>query len=394
MANREHSDSDEPLAQTQAASWSRFDELIAGLTQIHEDARRSAARSVDQILTVRSWLIGAWIIAYEQRGEDRARYGERLLESIALAIRERGVTGLSQSSLKNCRQVASVWPRLVIRQTLSGESVPALDLPEFPEQNTDGLAFRDDAWMLRLRTELSFSHLLELSRIDAPLRRASYEVEAIKQRWSLRELKRQVQSMLYERAGLARDPSVALAQSGRDREVPAATIRDPYVLEFLGLEGRAPATESELEAALIEHLEHFLLELGRDFCFMGRQYRITVGGRHHFIDLLFFHRRLRCLVAIDLKLGAFGYEDAGQMNFYLNYLRENVALPEESPPVGIVLCSEKDAAEVRYATGGLDQQVFVSRYLVALPTEEQLRRWLLEEQEALARTLPPAGSAG
>jgi len=370
-----------------ATPWSRFDDLVAGLARLHEHARQSAARSVDQIITTRSWLIGAWIVAYEQQGADRARYGERLLESLADAFRDRGVTGLSQSNLKNCRQVAIAWPRLVNRQTLSGESVPTPELPDFPDRGRETLTWRDDAWMLRLRSELSFSHLLELSRIDDPLQRAFYEVETLKQRWSLRELKRQRQSLLYERAGLSRDPSsvVALTQNGRVAEVPATTIRDPYVLEFLGLEGRAPANESELEAALIEHLEHFLLELGRDFCFMGRQYRITVGGRHHFVDLLFYHRRLRCLVAIDLKLGAFGYEDAGQMNFYLNYLRENVSLPDENPPVGILLCSEKDVAEVRYAMGGLDQQVFVSRYMVALPTEEQLRRWLLEEQEALAR---------
>jgi predicted nuclease of restriction endonuclease-like (RecB) superfamily len=391
MAVPEHNDRHDELLSP-IASWSHFDRLVAGLAQIQEHARQSAARSVDRILTIRSWLMGAWIVAYEQQGADRARYGERLLETLAEAVRAQGVTGLSLSNLKNCRQVAVTWPRLVIRQTLSGESFAPLEVPDFPDSTSDELAFQDDAWMARLRSELSFSHLLALSRIDDTLRRAFYEVEALKQRWSLRELKRQVQSMLYERAGLARDPRAVVApapaQDARRREIPASTIRDPYVLEFLGLEGRAPKNEAELEAALIEHLEHFLLELGRDFCFMGRQYRVTVGGRHHFIDLLFYHRRLRCLVAIDLKLGAFGYEDAGQMNFYLNYLRENVALPDESLPIGIVLCSEKDAAEVRYATGGLDQQVFVSRYLVALPTEEQLRRWLLDEQEALARPLP------
>lgn len=364
--------------------WSGFDALVTSLATLQQQARQAAARSVDEILTVRSWLIGAWLIAYEQHGADRARYGERLIDSLAEEFRSRHVTGLSASNLRNCRQVALAWPRLVIHQTLSVESVPSLPAPA-----GDVLAWRDDGWMTRLRTELSLSHLLELSRVDNPVARSFYELQALTQRWNVRELRRQRDSMLYERVGLSKDrdaAAVALAAQGRPLDTPGATIRDPYVLEFLGLEGRRPPTEAALEDALIDHLEAFLLELGADFCFMGRQYRITVGGRHHFIDLLFFHRRLRCLVAVDLKLGTFGYEDAGQMNFYLNYLAEKVALPGENPPIGIVLCAEKDAAEVHYATGGLDHQVFVSRYLVALPTEDQLRTWLSEEREVLART--------
>ena len=194
--------------------------------------------------------------------------------------------------------------------------------------------------------------------------------------------------MLFERVGLSRDTQavLALAQEGRVVETAATTIRDPYVLEFLGLEGRDVMRESDLEAALVDHLQDFLLELGSDFAFMGRQYRITVGGRHHFIDLLFFHRRLRCLVAVDLKLGRFGYEDAGQMNFYLNVLRDQVSLPDENPPVGLILCADKDLAEVHYATGSqIDQQVFVSRYLTRLPSEEQLARWLDDEREIVLR---------
>jgi predicted nuclease of restriction endonuclease-like (RecB) superfamily len=362
--------------------WSGFDALVTGLAALQRQARQEAARSVDEILTVRSWLIGAWIIAYEQHGADRARYGDRLIDSLAEEFRSRNVTGLSASNLRNCRQIALAWPRLVIHQTLSVESVPSLPTPA-----GDALSWRDDGWMTRLRTELSLSHLLELSRIDNPVARSFYELQALTQRWNVRELRRQRDSMLYERVGLSkdRDAVLALAGQGRSLDTPAATIRDPYVLEFLGLEGRRPSTEAALEAALIGHLEAFLLELGVDFCFMGRQYRITVGGRHHFIDLLFFHRRLRCLVAVDLKLGTFGHEDAGQMNFYLNFLAEKVALPGENAPIGIVLCAEKDAAEVHYATGGLDRQVFVSRYLVALPTEDQLRAWLAEEREVLAR---------
>lgn len=367
--------------------WSDFDHLVDSLSRLLVEAKNTASRSVDSILTARNWLVGAWIIAYEQEGADRARYGERLLASLAESFEAKRIPGLSVSNLKNCRQIAATWPRLGIRQTLSGESAPELPGP------AETLPWQNDEWMARLRSSLSFSTLLELTRIEEPLARAFYELEAVKSGWSVRELRRQRNTLLYERVGLSRDKDavMAMAETGRIVETAATELRDPVVLEFLGLGGRAPKDESELEKALIDHLEEFLLELGRDFCFMGRQFRLTVGGRHYFVDLLFFHRRLRCLIAIDLKMGRFGHEDAGQMHFYLNFLRENVSLPDENPPVGLILCSDKDAADVHYATVGMDQQIFVSRYLVALPTEEQLRKWLIEEQDALAASLPDHG---
>lgn len=361
--------------------WSGFDNLVDSLADLQARSREAAARSIDEVLTMRSWLIGAWIVAFEQEGDDRARYGDRLLDALAEAFASRGVSGLSSRTLRNCRQVALTWPTLGIRQTLSAKSLPTLS----PAQ--DALPWQDDEWVLRLRSELSLSHLIELSRIKDSVGRAFYELQALKNRWSVRELKRQRDAMLFERIGLSRDRDavLALANEGRLIDNPTTTLRDPYVLEFLGFESKDVYSEADFEAALVAHLHDFLLELGSDFAFMGRQYRVTVGGRHHFIDLLFYHRRLRCLVAIDLKIGAFGYEDAGQMNFYLNYLWENVSLPDENPPVGLVLCADKDAAEVHYATGNLEHQVFVSRYLTCLPREEQLRKWLDEEREALAR---------
>ncbi len=377
--------------------WSTFDRLVEELATLQGRARAAAARSVDEILTLRSWLIGVWIIAFEQDGSDRAAYGERLLNALAAEFKRRGVTGLGASNLKNCRQLALTWPRLGIRQTPSGETLPALPdlirqtpsgelVPSLPTRS-EPLPWQDDAWHAKLRQRLSFSHLLELSRVQEPLARAFYEVHALAQRWSVRELKRQRESMLFERVGLSRDKDavLALAEQGRLIDTPEAIIRDPYVFEFLGLPEREAYLEADLEASLIDHLQAFLLELGGDFAFLGRQHRITVGGRHHFIDLLFFHRRLRCLIAVDLKIGSFGHEDAGQMNFYLNYLRENIALDDECDPIGIILCADKDAEEVHYATGTLDTQVFVSRYLTRLPTEEQLRNWLADEKERLAR---------
>ena len=375
--------------------WSGFDRLVDALAAVQTQARDAAARSVDEILTLRNWVIGAWIVAYEQEGADRARYGAGLMDALAQAFQDRGIRGLGRSNLRNYRQIALTWPRLGIRQTPSGESRPPVEIWQTLSAESlpaalaavSLLPWQDEAWMARLRGELSFSHLLELSRVSEPLARAFYEVQTLAHRWSVRELKRQRDSMLFERIGLSRDRDavIALANEGRLIDTPLATVRDPYVLEFLGLPERAVYTEADLEAALVDHLQQFLLELGGDFAFLGRQHRITVGGRHHFIDLLFFHRRLRCLVAIDLKIGSFGHEDAGQMNFYLSYLREKVSLDDENPPIGIVLCADKNAEEVHYATGTLEQQVFVSRYLTRLPTVEQLRAWLAEERELLAR---------
>jgi predicted nuclease of restriction endonuclease-like (RecB) superfamily len=241
--------------------------------------------------------------------------------------------------------------------------------------------------LVRLFTTLTFSHLLELSRVDDLTRRAFYELHCLKERWSVRELQRQRDSLLYERIGLSdkRDEVLKLAREGALAESPAAQLRDPYVFEFLGIERRGVMAESDLEGALVDHLQQFLFELGRDFCFVARQFRISSGNRHHYIDLLLFHRRLRCLVAVDLKMGAFQPEHAGQLRFYVNHLAENVAYPEENPPVGILLCAERDAEVVRFATAG-DGDVFVTRYQLELPTEDQLKVWLHEERARLERT--------
>ncbi len=423
-----------------------LDLLAQAIGRIHTNAQARTGLAVNQVLNWRNWLIGAYIVEFEQGGEDRAEYGGKVMETLASRFRRKGFTGLSLSNLRNFRQVALSWPRLPIHQTLSGvfgqdihqtlsgksgclpENQLVSGLPEdgnrqtlsaescgmenshtpsdpsvlpelvhFPslQGKTPDLPWRDSAWTARLFSSLSFSHLLELTRVDSPLKRGFYELECIKSGWSVRELMRQRDSMLYERAGLSKDPEavMALAKEGRLVDSPETILRDPYVLEFTGLEKRTVYSESDLEKALLNDLEAFLLELGRDFCFVERQMRITVAGRHHYLDLLFFHRELRCLVAIDLKIGSFKHENAGQMNFYLNYLKGNTTKEGENPPVGILLCADKDTEEVHYATAGLDNTVFVSRYLVALPSEEQLKAFLRREQEIFSRMQAIGGNA-
>jgi predicted nuclease of restriction endonuclease-like (RecB) superfamily len=392
-----------------------FDSLAQDIGHIHQQTQAAAGRAVDQFLTLRSWLIGAWIVEYEQAGADRAAYGERLLASLAETLKAEGHKGLSLRNLKNFRQVTLTWPGLDIRQTLS--AIFGLRTPEEIRQmlsaNIEGgapetsllvlpvgggfaslrqraaelepLEWQDQAWLQRLFTTLSFSHLLELSRIDEPQKRAFYELQCLKEGWVVRDLIRHRNSLLYERAGLSRDKDalMALTRQGQLLETPRTILRDPYVLEFLGLKEPETFQESELEQKLIDHLQQFLHELGRDFCFVDRQYRVTVGGRHHFLDLLFFHRGLRCLVAIDLKVGEFEPAFAGQMEFYLNYLAENVAHPDENPPIGLLLCSHKEHEMVHYATARIADSVFVSRYLTELPSEELLLRWMREERSFL-----------
>jgi predicted nuclease of restriction endonuclease-like (RecB) superfamily len=413
----------------------KFPDLVAQISEIDGTARLTAGRTLQQILSLRNWLVGAHIIEFEQAGEDRARYGQRLMATLAESLREAGCQGLSLRNLKNFRQIALAYPGLdaeglgrrlafpglQVRQTSAESGAHGLVAPQAQGDTTPGileapcelappreirqtsaespappfsslarrtseqeLPWRDAGWTARLFTTLTFSHLLELSRIDDVSRRAFYELHCLKERWSVRELGRQRDSMLYERIGLSesRDAVLALAREGALAEDAAAQLRDPYVFEFLGLERHAVVSESDLERALVDHLQQFLFELGRDFCFVARQFRLTAGNRHHYLDLLLFHRRLRCLVAIDLKLGAFEPEHAGQLRFYVNYLAEHVAYPEENPPVGILLCSERDAEVVRFATAG-DGDLFVSRYQLELPTEAQLKQWLHEERARL-----------
>jgi predicted nuclease of restriction endonuclease-like (RecB) superfamily len=223
--------------------------------------------------------------------------------------------------------------------------------------------------------------------MDDPLKRAFYEVEALRNRLSVRELKRQIDSLLYERVGLSRDQAgvLAIAKEGELVTTPSEMARDPYVFEFLGLKREEFYTESQLERALLNHLQEFLLEMGKGFCFIARQRRVTFDNEHYYIDLLLYNRRLKCLVAIDLKLGRFRHEYAGAMNFYLNYLKAEEMEEGENPPIGIILCSEKNETHVEYALGGMSNQVFVSRYLLSLPTQEELQAFVQRTRQQLAR---------
>ncbi|GGF28421.1 PDDEXK nuclease domain-containing protein [Hymenobacter cavernae] len=335
---------------------------------------------------MRNWLIGWHIAEYEQHGSDRAAYGTQLLSQLARQLRE--VKGLAERRLYQCREFYRAYPGML--QTVSAELQRAglrhtLHLPAWPaitpapaSPNLPGIA------PALLLSRLSFSHFLELLALNRPLQRSFYEVQAVKNSWSVRELKRAIDSALYERTGLSTDKAAVLAgHAGAQPLVVADVVRDPYVLKFLNLEERASYSESDLETAILAHLQTFLVELGRGFCFEARQKRITFDNEHYFIDLVFYHRILKCHVLVDLKIGAFSHADAGQMNVYLNYYREHEMTEGDNPPVGLILCARKNDTLVRYATTGLAEQLFVSKYQVNLPSEAELQALVREEQERL-----------
>lgn len=356
-----------------------FEQLVKAFEQANEYLQEKAVSAVNQSLTMRNWLFGHYIVEFEQNGEDRAKYGDKLLNSLSRKLQNSGVKGVSITNLKLCRQFYITYPQ--IGQSLPDQSLRKA-LSEISGDDNKSKEGIDGAIIL---SRLSFTHIIELLTIEDPLKRLFYEVETLKGNWSVRELKRQTGSLLFERTGLTVDKK-GLLQAVNKKAVPARKgdiIRDPYIFEFLGLPQKDEVSESDLETALLNHLQEFLMELGKGFCFEARQKRITVDNEHFYIDLVFYHRILKCHVLIDLKIRKFVHTDAGQMNFYLNYYKENEMYDGDDLPIGILLCTDKDAATVRYAIGNIDNKVFISRYKVALPSEKELEQFIKRDKKAL-----------
>ncbi len=354
----------------------QYEVVFGDVSEIIDTARESAARSVNSAMTAAYWLIGRRIIEFEQSGEERAEYGAALLERLAEDLTRRFGRGFSRQNVQNMRQFYLSYPPDHIRQTLSG-GLPKLSGQQIRQTasgesgaDSTGLAFND----LVSTFSLPWSAYVRLLSVRNPNARRFYETEALRGGWSVRQLDRQIGSQFYERTALSQNRAVMLTagqeESPEDAIRPEEAVKDPFVLEFLDLKDEY--SESDLEEALIQRLESFLLELGDDFCFVGRQRRLRVGGQWYRVDLLFFHRRLHCLVIIDLKIGAFSHADAGQMHFYLNYARENWTREGENPPVGLILCSEKDESLARYALEGLSNNVMAAECRITLPDEELL----------------------
>ncbi len=365
-----------PVPSTGKAA--RYEAVFGEVSEIVEAARRSAARSVNAAMTTAYWLIGKHVVELEQGGRSRAEYGQETVERLAADLSARYGRGFSVRNIRLMRAFYLSKPNV---QTPSAESADG--------QIWQTLSAESLLDAMQSRFPLPWSAYVRLLSVQNERARTFYEAEALRGGWTVRQLNRQINSQFYERTALSRNKAALLAEGGEARPgdgiLPEEEIKDPFVLEFLDL--RDEYSESDLEEALIRHLESFLLELGGDFCFIARQRRLRIGDEWYRVDLLFFHRRLRCLVVIDLKIGKFTHADAGQMHLYLNYAREHWVRREENPPVGLILCAQKDEAVARYALEGLPNKVMAAEYRTTLPDEA-----LLASEIERTRTMLVAGT--
>ena len=316
--------------------------IVKEIKTVLEEARSNVAKQVNNELLNSYWNIGRIIVEYEQTVPERADYGKQTLKELSKALTNEFGKGFSRSNLQNMRAFYLLYPKC---QTLSGK--------------------------------LSWSHYCELLSISDVDKRSFYEKEAVNSNWSVRELKRQIESSLFERLLLSRgninkEQLLALAAAGNSIMEPADIIRDPYVFEFLGVPEDKPMLESDLEKALVLRIENFLLELGRGFMFVGTQQRVTINNTHYYIDMVFYNKILRAYVLIELKTTKLTPEAAGQINMYLNYYATEINDSDDNPPIGIILCTDKDSITAEYALGGLSNNIFASRYVLYMPNKEQL----------------------
>lgn len=360
-----------------------FEALTQCITTIHSALQTSAVNAVNRFATIRNWLIGRYIVEYEQCGNDRAQYGVRLLPNLVNSL---NISGINETLLKNARRFYIQYPRLSevadsICPMLSDKfpelsSIFSLQLDMLPICPTPSDKFTTPA--KTLIANLSFSHIVELLAVEDPLIRFFYEFECMRNVWSVKELRRQISTNLHIRVGLSKSPELAMQKLSEITECQNSVlqIKDPLALEFLGLNAGEYITESDLENSLISHLQEFMLELGKGFCFEARQKRMIIDDRYYFADLVFYNRLLHCNVVIELKNDEFKHEYLSQLNAYVSYYRANEMQPGDNPPVGILLCTRKGKQMVEYALAGMDNSLFISTYQLCLPDKKQLEKFL------------------
>ena len=360
-----------------------YENIRSGIVDLLKAARSAAARNVNSIMTAVYWEIGHRIVQTEQQGESRADYGEQLIERLAVDLTKQFGRGFGNASLWRMRAFFLAWPEDRILATVLRESSNSTAINAIRERgpNVDQLA---------ACFSLPWSAYIRLLAVKKPEARNFYETEALRAGWTVRQLDRQIQSQFYERIALSKNKAAMMEKAeepeSTDTITPEEAIKDPFVLEFLDLKDEY--SESDLEEALIRHLADFLLELGDDFAFVGRQRRLRLDDNWFRVDLVFFHRRLRCLLLADLKIGKFSYTDAGQMHLYLNYAREHWTKPGENPPVGLILCAEKGAAEAHYALDNLPNKILAAEYQTVLPDEKLIAAELERSRRSLESNKP------
>ena len=368
-----------------------FTALVDAVRRVHDECAAAVNRTVNTTLTLRNWLIGGYIHRYELYGADRAQYGERLMDKLADALRPHKIPATDRQRLyaymsfyRTYPQIAQAVPQglhsfdttntMGIFRSVTGKTYSATEESEIIRSATVQLELSAE----KLLSSLSYTHLEQLTALDTPLKRAFYEIECIRGNWSVRTLKRQIAALYYERSGLSMDKEklADMVHSAAEKAEQNLAIRDPYIFEFLGLKASEAVSESNLEAALLDNLHEFLIELGHGFCLEARQKSIVIGKTRGFVDLVFYHRILKCHVLIELKVDKFTHEHLGQLNTYVSWYRKHMMTDGDNPPVGLLLCTQKDHTLVEYATANMDNRLFVSKYQLELPTKEELERFL------------------
>ena len=369
-----------------------FESLVAEIEQTHSHFQQQAVKAVNISLTIRNYLIGFYIVEFEQNGEDRAAYGSKLLDSLAAKL---SIKGLVSAEISRCRQFYFCYPQILgaltqefknlvpqhILGTLSQDSNMGVEqsiiVSSTPQSTKSNLYVPGE----KLLSKLSFSHLVELIKLQDHLKRTFYEIECIKGTWSVRELKRQINSLYFERSGMSAKPELLseITQQKAETAGPTDIVKSVYAFEFLGLKTKDALEESDLETALLDHLQDFMMEMGHGFCLDARQKKILIGDEYFFIDLVFYHRILKCHVLVELKVEDFKHHQIGQLNTYVNYYKATEMQTDDNPTVGILLVTNKNNALVEFATAGIDNHLFVSKYLLELPKKEQLEAFINNE---------------
>lgn len=376
-----------------------FASLAAHIKQTNEVLRQSASSAINKHVTVRNWLTGFYIVHYEQGGSDRAKYGSSLLQKLAEKLNAPGLSSRDLRLYRNFYLNFIILAKPIEKYILSYQSIRQSPIAKLEER----YILTDTIWQSviaksnnkesediqisadKLFSNLSFTHFVQLLPISDSLERTFYELESIKGCWSARELKRQINSGYYVRSGLSRDKEALrqLVNQHASLNNMVETIKSPFVFEFLGLEGKDIVEESDLESALMDHLQQFLLELGTGFCFEARQKRILVDNQYYYCDLVFYNRLIHSGVIVELKSHPLDYKDVAQLNMYLAYYRKNMMAEGDNPPVGILMCTGAGEEMVEYATAGIDENMFISNYMLKLPSKEDLTKWLKEQVEEL-----------
>ena len=374
-----------------------FDTLAHSIQQTHTVLQQESVKAINISLTVRNWVIGFYIVEFEQNGKDRATYGNKLLANLSKTI---AIKGLTSPELSRCRQFYTIYPfysdiiyqkytHLIAENILrlptaklENQENRILGLPTQELQNNDNELFEYNKKAIQ---RISYTHFVELIKIKDPTQRQFYELLILKTQPSVAQLKKQIHSLAFERVGLSQNTALGFDELLQKIEPssPIDSIKSHYIFDFLKLGNYNLIEENTLEQALINHLQEFIVELGNGFCFEARQKKILIDEEYYFIDLVFYHRILKCHVLIELKADQFKHEHLSQLNTYVSYYREEVKQADDNPPIGILLCTQKGTKLVEYALSGMDEKLFVSKYLLQLPSKEVLQAFIENELKQL-----------